>query len=195
MALAKFSSQVNAMRRRRVCEDREGGRREAVPGVSSLTTCDELREARSEIKRVPENSRGSARSNYLHEAQGPTVESTFFLRLFLISPAPPDQLSLAPSHFLRVAFAVRCGARATTTDGGEGRAGKGNYFGLLFIPNFGARAIAKKRNEKRDVELTEHDATHKLRRGPSQSMRRTAGRNLISLASEFLSKSRVSRLI
>lgn len=49
---------------------RRRGRREVVPGMSSLTTCDELREARSEIKRVPENLRGSARSNYLHEARG-----------------------------------------------------------------------------------------------------------------------------
>lgn len=81
-------------------EERERGR-EVVPGVSSLTTCDELREARSEIKRVPENSRGSARSNYLHEARRPTVESTFFPRLFLTSPSALEQLSRAPSHFLR----------------------------------------------------------------------------------------------
>jgi len=67
---------------------RRRGRREVVPGMSSLTTCDELREARSEIKRVPENLRGSARSNYLHEARGVrTVKRAdiFFFAVLLFS--------------------------------------------------------------------------------------------------------------
>lgn len=46
----------------------------------------------------------------------------------------------------------------------------------------------------RDVELTELNTTHKLRADP-RGTRRTADRNLISLANEFLSKSRVSRLM
>lgn len=61
--------------------------------VSSLTTCDELREASSEIKRVARKSRGSGRSNYLHKpcarARGPTVTSTsFFSPPLLYFPGP-----------------------------------------------------------------------------------------------------------
>lgn len=164
-------------------------RRKAVPEVSSLTTCDELREARSEIKRVPENSRGSARSNYLHEAQELTVESTFFLRLFFISP--PRISFLSPSHFLRVAFVVRYGrARGT-----EGAGGQRELFWITFYARLW-RAIVKKKNEKRDVELTKLSMrrinyTEDLRKVWDEQR----GKNLISLASEFLSKSRVNRLI
>lgn len=49
----------------------------------------------------------------------------------------------------------------------------------------------------RDAKLAELDTTHKVLavRGLSRGVRRTADRNLISLANEFLSKSRVSRLM
>lgn len=117
------------------CADEDGRyaktvrRRKIVPGVSFLTTCDELREARSEIKRVPEISRGSARSNYLREARGMRTDcgvDIFFLRFSFISPS--DQLS--PSHFLcRVCRAMRM--RDGQPKGWKGMS-KENYFGLLF---------------------------------------------------------------
>lgn len=158
--------------------------------MSSLTTCDELREAKSEIKRVPENSRGSARSNYLYEARGPTVESTFFLRLFFISRL--DQLS--PSHFLRRAIRTRDGATGS-------RRAKGIIFGLLFAPRLqlprAATGAEEERRRKEDNETW--NSRNSIRRinflEDPRGMRRTAGRNLISLANEFLSKSRVSRLM
>lgn len=141
-------------------------RREVVPGVSSssLTTCDELREARGEIKRVPENSRGSARSNYLHEARGARTDRgvDIFSWSFLYFPARP---ALSPSHFLRSAFVARHGD-ATGANGG-------NYFGLLFAPGFGERIMGRRSGERkrrrRYVELAELNTTHKLRGGPSRS--------------------------
>lgn len=169
---------------------RRRGRREVVPGVSSLTTCDELREARSEIKRVPENLRGSARSNYLHEARGVrTVKRVdiFFFFVVLLFSRSFRRLIFFVAFIMRYRRARWRGARvkeiildyflrsALLLDGGEG--GKG----------------VKERTTK-NVELKELNTTHKLR-GDPRGARRTAGRNLISLANEFLSKSRVSRLM
>lgn len=182
---ARFCSQVNAMRRRgrKVREDdREWRRREIVPGVSSLTTCDELREARSEIKRVPENSRGSARSNYLREARGVRTDcgvdifSPSFL-YFSIGPAFAVSFSLSR---------LPCDA-----DGQPKRwkgTSKGNYFGLLFCARFW-RTISRGRSEtrgQRDVELAELNTAHKLRHeGPSWS--ETNGGQEFNFISQWIS--------
>lgn len=160
---------------------RRRGRREVVPGVSSLTTCDELREARSEIKRVPENLRGSARSNYLYEARGVrTVKRVdIFFPSFFYSPA---------------VFAVSFSSSRLSCDE-EGPEQK-KLFWITFCAQFYCAMTVEEVEERttRDVELTELNTTHKLR-GDPRGARRTAGRNLISLANEFLSKSRVSRLM
>lgn len=135
---------------------RRRGRREVVPGVSSLTTCDELREARNEIKRVPENLRGSARSNYLHEARG--VEDCeesryfFFLRHSFILP------QFLPSHFLRRVY------HAIQTCAMKGGPSKRNYSGLLFALGFVARWWRRREegeredNEERRTHGTQYDA-------------------------------------
>lgn len=123
--------------------------------MSSLTTCDELREARSEIKRVPENLRGSARSNYLHEARGVrTVKRVdiFFRRPFILS-------QFSPSHFpRRVYHAIQMCVMK------RGRR-KRNYFGLLFALGFIARWYVVKRvegggedNERCRTHGTQYDA-------------------------------------
>lgn len=166
------------------------GRREIVPGVSSLTICDELREARNEIKRVPENSRGSARSNYLREVRSVKTDCWsrhFFLRLSLISLS--DRLS--PFHFLRrICRAMRI------------RDGQAEEIILDYILFFCARlwrAISGERGAKREDNET-WNSRNPIRRinynaKDPRGARRTAGRNLISLANEFLSKSRVSCLM
>lgn len=83
---------------------------------------------------------------------------------------------------------------------GEKRA-KRIILDYFFAHDFGVR-YHEMANETRgqrgngDVELAELNTAHKLRtRRTLREVRRTAGRNLISLANEFLSKSRVSRLM
>lgn len=141
-----------------------GETREVVPGVSSLTTCDELREARSEIKRVPENSRGSARSNYLHEARGPTVESRLFSSSSFLyfpyrpalavsfsssrSPCDTDARWAKGRRWVKgIIFELRCARRASACEG-RGRED---------------RSAGQKREKKRGqryVELAELNTTH-----------------------------------
>jgi len=185
--------QINAMCRRewRTHEDWRRGerkRREIVLGVFS--TCDELREARSEIKRVPENSRGSARSNYLLKARGVSTDcgiDIFSLSFLYFSIGPAFTVSFSSS---------RLRARQATGEVERERAKRIilNYF---FVPGFGVRYQERwvKQRGQRDMGLAELNTAHKLRREGPCGVRRTAGRNLISLANEFLSKSRVSRLM
>jgi len=111
----------------------QGKGREIVLGVSFLTTCDELREARSEIKRVPENSRGSARSNYLRKVRGVSTDCGIDI-FFFVFP-----LFLHRTSFRRFIFFI---AFASAT--GNWRSGKGpsevNYFvNYFFVPGFGVR--------------------------------------------------------
>jgi len=134
--------QINAMRRRewRTHEDWRRGKRkgrEIVLGVFS--TCDELREARSEIKRVPENSRGSARSNYLLKARGVSTDCGIDIFFSVFS------LFLHRTSFHRFIFFI---AFASAT--GNWRSGKGtseeNYFELLFCARLW-RAISREMSE------------------------------------------------
>lgn len=136
------------MRRRWRTEGGRGGRRrEVVPGVSSLTTCDELREARSEIKRVPENSRGSARSNYLHEARRPTVESTFFPVFSL--PLPHSRAAFARSvSFSPSPFVVRYAENVTGRRGSEAQGIILDYF---LCSTLTKRDNGDKRGRSRDI--------------------------------------------
>lgn len=166
---------------------RRRGRREVVPGMSSLTTCDELREARSEIKRVPENLRGSARSNYLHEARG-------------VRTVKRADIFFSPFFYSPVVFAVSFSSSRLSCDTGardEERPEQKKLFWITFCARLYYAMLVKEGLEERttrDVELTELNTTHKLR-ADLRETRRTADRNLISLANEFLSKSRVSRLM
>lgn len=158
--------------------------------MSFLTTCDELREARSEIKRVPENSRGSARSNYLRKVRGVSTDRGVDI-FFSVFP-----LFLHRTSFRRFIFFIAFASATGNWRSGK-RASEENYFELLFCARVW-RAISREKSEtrgQRDVELAELNTAHKLRREGPCGVRRTAGRNLISLANEFLSKSRVSRLM
>lgn len=171
-------------------------RREIVPGVSSLTTCDELREAKSEIKRVPENSRGSARSNYLRKARG--VRTDCGVDIF-----SPSRLYFSIGPAFAVSFSLsRLPSDADARDGQPGKwkgGGESEQRELFWITFFCAgrppRDIERERednetwNSRNSIRRINYDAKD------PRGARRTAGRNLISLANEFLSKSRVSRLM
>lgn len=149
------------------CADEDGRhakvieRREIVPGASSLTTCDELREAGNEIKRVPGNSTGSARSNYLHE-----VRTDIFSPSFLYFSIGPE---FSPFHFLRrICRAIRDGQPE-----GRERSEQRKLFWITFFCARLWRAIPGKTSEtrgQRDMELAELNTAHKLQReGPSWS--------------------------
>lgn len=137
------------------CADEDGRhaktieRREVVPGASSLTTCDELREARNEIKRVPENSRGSARSNYLREVRsvrtdcGVDIFSPSFL-YFSIGPA--FAVSFSSSH-----LPSDVNARRATGGKGRGQAKE------IILDYFLRSALAcDTRREERNERTTRH---------------------------------------
>lgn len=153
------------------CADEEDGRhakigrREIVPGVSSLTTCDELREARNEIKRVPENSRGSARSNYLREVR--SVRTDYGVDIFFsVFPLFLHRTSFRRFIFF-VAFVERCEC-ATGNQGGKGREGgkQRKLFWITFCARLW-RAISggkSETREQRDIELAELNTAHKLQR-------------------------------
>lgn len=182
------------------CADEDGryaktvGRRKIVPGVSFLTTCDELREARSEIKRVPEISRGSARSNYLREARGMRTDCGVDI-FFSVFPLFLHRTSFRRLIFF-VAFAVRCGCATGNRRGGRRRAKRiilDYFFALDFGVRYQERGAKRENNEmwnsRNSIPRINYDTKD------PRGVRRRAGRNLISLANEFLSKSRVSRLM
>lgn len=192
---AKFCSQVNAMRRReRKGHAKTTERRKIVPGVSSLTTCDELREAKNEIKRVPENSRGSARSNYLRKVRSVRTDRGVDI-FFSVFP-----LFLHRTSFRRFIFfaasAERCGY--ATGNRKEGKKISGGIFFWIYFFLRSALAYNIRREERGNNETW--NSRNSIRRinynvEDPHGARRTAGRNLISLANEFLSKSRVSCLM